>query len=278
MKLAASLALLYVAVAILSVREASAQLAPTGATLRFFEEGPGTVTPQTRRMYATRFDASRSRFIGVEVSLTHPAPGVVVDYPVSCEYIKPDGSTTGPIEIEFQVQPDWTSSIHASSWGWAEPGDWAAGTYRAVCSGGGRTLGEATFELMSTPSDVAGVDARVAAIRFFPSGPKVTPIANRQYATTFPAAQAARVGIELNFAHAPFGRAIEIPWSCYYFMPDGRTMGPMANNYAPQPDWNGGYSADAWGWDQPGQWPRGHYTAVCMIYGRPVAVERFEVN
>ena len=89
MKHFASLALLCVAVAVLGAGEASAQLAPTAATLHFFEEGPGTLTPQSRRMYATHFDATRTRYIGVEVRLKHPGPGVVASYPVSCEYTTP---------------------------------------------------------------------------------------------------------------------------------------------------------------------------------------------
>jgi hypothetical protein len=265
-------------VAILGMGEASAQLAPNEVALRFFEEGPGPVTPIARRMYATHFDATRTRYVGVEVQLDHAAPGVVVDYPVSCQYVNPDGSAMGSIEIEFQIQPDWTSSINAHSYGWDDPGEWAPGTYRVVCSGGGRPLAEATFQMTSNPPDVAGIDVRVAGVRLFPSGAELTPIANRTYTTVFPAAQTARVGVELNFTHGPMGRAIEVPWECYYFMPDGQTMGPIAGTYAPEPDWNGGFSAESWGWDQPGQWSRGQYTAVCLIEGHPVAVERFEVN
>lgn len=289
MRRAGSVALLSVVFAILGVGQARAQLAPTEATIRFFEQAGGLssgisrspLEPAARRMYATHFDAARSRYIGIEVRLVHAdaAPGIASGYRISCQYIEPDGDTMGPFLIGgFVVQSDRTSAIAASIWGSAEPGTWAPGTYRAVCLDSGRSLGEATFQMTSNPPDVAGVDARVAQIRLFPISGQTTPIADRQYATVFPAAQTTRVGVELNFAHRPLGRAIDIPVDCYYFLPDGQTMGPISFTYQPQADWNGGSAGSGFGWDQPGQWPRGQYTVVCMIHGRPVAVERFQVD
>jgi hypothetical protein len=32
------------------------------------------------------------------------------------------------------------------------------------------------------------------------------------------------------------------------------------------------------GWDAPGKWPVGHYLVACLIAGKPVAVNRFEVR
>lgn len=261
---------------------------PTVTGIRFYEKE--TLGPGEPGAYATRFDAAQSRFMATEVTFALPAvdPEIArrlsgLAYDVRCWYIRPDGKPMG----DFRVAPQLEDSIGTGVLGYQELGHWALGTYHALCSASGRILGSATFEMASAaaianawttlPSPFPPSAQRVTQIRLFPMGSELTPLADRQYTTRFYAGQTARIAVELEFEHAPFGRAIVIPIDCTYHLSDGEATDPFRFTYEPQADWNGGYSANGFGWDQPGQWPRGDYTAVCSIYGPPVAVERFTV-
>ena len=82
----------------------------------------------------------------------------------------------------------------------------------------------------------------------------------------------------MEFSHAPLGRIAKMPVDCHFFWPDGQTSPPLVLNYEPQPNWAGGYSAGAMGWEASGNWKKGVYTVSCAINGQPAAVERFEIE
>ena len=100
----------------------------------------------------------------------------------------------------------------------------------------------------------------------------------RLYSSTLISAETKHIGVELEFTHAPLGQAMKIPVECYYFWPDGQTSPAVMLTYEPQATWAGGYSAGAIGWDQPGHWLPGVYTVTCLIGGRSVIVDRFDLT
>ena len=193
--------------------------------------------------------------------------------------VRPDGRTvTGMFRIPVDIQAGKTVSTGANTMFGAGPsGRWTEGTYHVRCAAGARALGETTFQMTANPSDVAGAEVHVTAMRFFPTGAQLAVVTDRKYSDRFSPEQTTRIGVELSFAHPALGKATEIPVDCYYFAPTGRTMGPMSFSYQPAPDSTGGVAAMGIGWDQPRQWTGGNYTAVCRINGRPVAVGRFAV-
>lgn len=275
--------------------------APALTGFRFYERQ--TLAPGGPGPYATRFDAAQSRFLYTDVTYAFPGMDLKIarqhsgpHYGIRCWYIRPDGKPMRDFGIALQVE----DSSGTGAVGYAQPGGWAPGTYHALCSSSGRILGQATFEMASdgaianpdpwstlpslssgfppSATDLRWASAvRVTQIRLFPTGPDLTPMGARQYTTRFRAGQTARIAVELEFAHAPSGEAMRIPIACIYYLSDGQATDAFRFPYEPQPDWSGGYSANGFGWDQPGQWPQGDYTAVCGIHGRPVAVERFSV-
>jgi hypothetical protein len=281
MRRTAPLVLLVTAVHVLAPAPSSAQLNLTGATVRLYEQDGGFVLDESRRMYTTRFDALATRYIGVEIALTHAAAtaGAAGRVAVSCDEVTPDGRTiTGMFKIPVDVQAGQTRSTGANTlFGGGRDGRWLEGSYRVRCSWGSRALGETAFQMTVNPSDVAGADVHATAIRFFPTGAQLTGLADRTYSDRFSPEETTRIGVELSFAHPALGKALEVPVDCYYLMPNGRTMGPMSFPYKPAPDSTRGQAAMGIGWDQPKQWPGGNYTAVCRINGRPVAVARFAV-
>jgi len=225
------------------------------ATIRLFEQADGPVLPVSRRIYSTRFDATRTRKLAVEVSAA---------IPVSCTLTRPDGTTE--------------SQDANLLWGAVADQDWLPGNYSVECLAGGKSIGKAAFEIARGPPEVADGDIRVAAVRVFPVEGQLPARAMRKYQAILAAGSTSRIGIELEFTHAPLGRTLKVPVECYFFWPDGQTSPPVVLSYEPEPTWAGGYSAGAMGWEQPGNWPAGVYTITCSIYGQPVIVDRFDVN
>lgn len=248
--------------------------------IRLFEQADEAVVPVATRLYSTHFDATRMRMLGVEIHASYVPPAENLRVPVACTLQRPDGGLTpADREMSFQLFADHAESISTNLlWGVAPEEDWLPGHYVVECSIDGTTIGRAPFEVMLNPSDVAGAEIRVAAMLLFPVDGDLPGRADRRYTTTLAAADTRRIGIELEFTHEPLGRAMTIPVECYYFWPDGQTSPPVVLSYEPQAGWPGGYSAGAMGWDEPGHWATGTYTATCMIHGHPVAVDRFAVE
>ncbi|MBX3704336.1 MAG: hypothetical protein KF822_11235 [Steroidobacteraceae bacterium] len=250
------------------------------ATVRLFEQADVGVQSLARRAYATHFDSTRMRWLGVEISGTYDAPAQDQLLPVECLMRRPDGTLVPTArDMSFQLFAGETESSSANVlWGVEDEDDWPAGAYEVECAVAGHKLDAAKFEVIDNPSDVVGTDIRVAEMRFFPVVQDLPAKADREYATVLAAAETRRIGVEVEFTHAPLGKQVRVPIACYFYWPDGQTSPPLNLNYEPQETWPGGYAAGGMGWDQPGQWPPGVYTIVCMIYGRPVAVDRLVIE
>lgn len=250
------------------------------ATIRLFEQADVGVQSIARRAYATHFDATRMRWLGVEITGVYDAPDKDVLLPVECSMKRPDGTSVPTSrDISFQLFAGETESSSANVlWGVEDEDDWPPGFYDVNCTVAGRPVGPAPFEVVQNPTDVVGTEIRVAEMRFFPVVQELPPREERKYATALEAVDTRRIGIEVEFTHAPLGRAVRVPIACYFYWPDGQTSPPLNLTYEPEAAWPGGYAAGGMGWDEPGQWPQGVYTVVCMIYGRPVAVDRLSIE
>lgn len=259
---------------------AADQPALEAVAIRVFEQADTEILPVARRLYSTRFDATRTPTLGVEISATHLVPASTIEFPVDCTMQKPDGSamsTIGPLMLTLAAGAAHSSS---ASLPWRAPDSegWQPGVYAIQCLIDGQFVAESRIEFVQNPPDVADTDIRVAALRLFPVERTLPAKDERRYATTLAAAETKHIGVELEFTHAPLGKAMKIPVECYYFWPDGQTSPAVMLSYEPQETWAGGYSAGAIGWDQPGQWLPGVYTVTCMIGGRPVIVDRFDLT
>lgn len=252
----------------------------TRVDMRLFEQADTGVLPFGRRVYQTHFDATRTRMIGLEIGAAYAKPAESSLLPVDCTLLRPDGSRSAPERaMSFQLLAGETHSNSANLlWGVAAEKDWMPGPYLVECASSGQPLGQAPFVMVQNPPDVADTDIRVAELRFFPLAAELPPRTERQYTRGFSAAETRRIGVEIEFTHAPLGRSVVVPVACHYYWPDGQVMAPARITYEPGPEWPGGFSAGNTGWDEPGQWPAGHYTVVCQVNGKPAAVDRFEVR
>lgn len=249
-------------------------------TIRLFEQADAEILAVARRLYSTRFDATRTRTLGVEIAASHAAPESAVEVSVDCTMQKPDGSAHPPDQpLTLAVA---AGATHSSTAGlpWRAPAaeGWQPGGYAIECRIAGQVVAESRIEIVQNEPDVAGTDIRVAAIRLFPTERTLPARDERRYSSTLVATQTNHIGVELEFTHAPLGQAMRIPVECYYFWPDGQTSPAVMLSYEPQATWAGGYSAGAIGWDQPGHWLPGVYTVTCLIGGRPVIVDRFDLT
>lgn len=265
---------------LLSPLAAGAAPAFETAGLRFFEQADAPILPVERRIYTTRFDATRLRRLGLDFSATYEAPESDAVVPLHCTLTRPDGSAA-PAErpMEFRFFPGKTTSQSANLlWGMQGGGEWPVGSYAVECLSEGKSVAKASFEVLSNPPEVQDGGLRVKAIRIFAVEELLPPIAERRYSLAFASDQTRRIGVELEFAHAPIGHAVKVPVDCWFFWPDGQTSPPMVLSYEPEPTWAGGFSAAAMGFAEPGGWNKGVYTVSCAIAGQPVAVERFDVE
>jgi hypothetical protein len=252
----------------------------SAATIRLFEQADEPVLPFGRRVYGNHFDATLTRMIGVEIGATYPAPEESMLLPVVCTLTRPDGSKAAAgREMSFQLFAGETLSSSANvQWGVPDEEDWEPGDYGVDCAVADQSVWQSRFTVALNPPGIEGTDIRVAGLRFFPVQDELPAKADRQYTESFEAADTRRIGVELEFTHAPPGRTVTVPVACHYYWPDGQVMPPAEMRYEPGPTWPGGYSAANMGWDTAGKWPVGHYVVVCLIAGKPTVVNRFEVR
>jgi hypothetical protein len=252
----------------------------SAATIRLFEQADGSVLPFGRRVYGSHFDATLTRMIGVEIGATYLAPDETALLPVVCTLTKPDGSkVVAGREMSFQLFAGETLSSSANvQWGVPDEEDWDPGDYGVDCAVDAQSVWQSQFTVVLNPPDIEDTDIRVAGLRFFPVHDELPAKADRQYTESFEAADTRRIGVELEYTHSPPGRTVTVPVACHYYWPDGQVMPPAEMRYEPGPTWPGGYSAANMGWDTAGKWPVGHYVVVCLIAGKPVVVNRFEVR
>jgi hypothetical protein len=259
---------------------AADQPALDAVTMRLFEQADAEILPVARRLYSSRFDATRTRVLGVEIAASHAAPESAAEVPFDCTLQKPDGSAypaDQPLILAVAAGATYSSGV-GLPWRAPDAEGWQPGEYTIQCHVSGELVAESRIEVVQNEPDVAGTDIRVAALRIFPVELTLPAKDERRYASTLVAAQTNHIGVELEFTHVPLGQTMRIPVECYYFWPDGQTSPAVMLSYEPQASWAGGYSAGAIGWDQPGHWLPGVYTVTCMIGGRPVIVDRFDLS
>ena len=189
------------------------------ASLRFFEQSDGPILPVARRIYTTRFDATRTRRLGIEVMGTYTAPDSASTVPLSCRMKTPDASIAPaerPMEFEFFAGKSESRSANLL-WGMAEDRDWQPGTYEVECVAADQPVAKATFEMALNPPEVANGDIRVKNLRIFPVADQLPPIDARKYMDVLPTDGTTRIGVELEFSHAPLGRAAKVPVDCWFF-------------------------------------------------------------
>lgn len=244
--------------------------------IRFYESG-GAAIALRQRLYATRFEASATRYVSVELELAFPALVQPVDFVVSCAYVKPDGSAFGSVDLRFNIPKDWTTASQFSAWGNAQGGAFAPGTYRVRCTSNSVTLAEGAFEVVTSPPAVEAAQARIASLKFFEAPTREGLTADkRKYADRFEAATSRMIFAELTFTGPKPGRVVEFLVDCVLVSPEGART-PAQYKLAIQPDWTGIQGLQSFGWDEPGKWSKGFWRLTCTLGGKPLIEQILEI-
>ena len=114
-------------------------------SIRFYEGGASAV-PKEGKHFAKDFARETSRFIYCQVNMENDYWNIKdQSYHFVWRYLKDDGSLLGEVSMPFTVRSQWHTAWVSHSWGWGNPGNWPAGSYRVAVLVDGRPLGEETF-------------------------------------------------------------------------------------------------------------------------------------
>ncbi|MES2123153.1 MAG: toll/interleukin-1 receptor domain-containing protein [Gemmatimonadota bacterium] len=269
----------------------------TSGQLRFFEAGE-SIPLAGQRSYATKFLASTTRFIDVEVALEYEAPNRNVIIPIACNLTSRGGQVITALTITARVQPSWTSSLHVQGWGTAAGGSWKEDRYRVECRYGDKVIGRNWFEVTTDPKKLGAeasstrrtnapvaeappwhdLQARVSAIRTFAMSDEVPPISARQTTTVFPAATTGYVGVEVTMAFTPPGRPLKAQLNCRVLRDRTQVLGQMTLSFDIGATWESAWAARGYGRSAPGFWQVGTYLMACDDGRRTLAQTAFEIR
>gem|GEM_PF-3616286 len=128
-----------------------------GATvdIKFFE-APSEGVSFESRAYSTRFVKQSTRFVSYELRLELPAPGTVVEIPLTIRYLNFDGSLFHELSHPIVIQPDSIRPWYSWEVGWSDPGKWPVGGYTVKVFEAEREIVSGTFSIVESSLERSG--------------------------------------------------------------------------------------------------------------------------
>ena len=108
-------------------------------------ESDGGVMPRPRRRYATEFRVDSTRYVNVQIDISHPIALADAVLPVACAFENVELGASFLLEWPAEVRRGNASSGLSTGFGTAQPGAWRPGTYRVRCTVDGVQIPEAGF-------------------------------------------------------------------------------------------------------------------------------------
>ena len=124
---------------------------------------------------------------------------------------------------------------------------------------------------------IASLRADVVQLRFYASGPEFIPVASREYATAFPAAQSQFIAFQVDLNHPAADSTRNFTMVCTYTWPDGTTS-PVEVDGQIEAGWTGSSHSGGKGWREAGHWKVGEYRVGCIVEGKTIATGTFQVQ
>jgi hypothetical protein len=113
-------------------------------SVTFFESDGGPM-PRPQRRHATEFRVDSTRYMNVQIDLSHPITLADGTLPVACTFGHVELGASYVLEWPGQVRGGKASTGLSTGMGTAEPGNWRPGTYRVRCTVDGVAAPEAGF-------------------------------------------------------------------------------------------------------------------------------------
>jgi hypothetical protein len=114
--------------------------------LTFFESDGGAV-PRAERRYVTEFRNDSTRYINVQMDLSHTMLLEDRELAVACTFMHTELGARATFEFASPARRGNSSTGISTGWGAAEPGTWRPGTYQVLCTVDGVPAPEAGFVL-----------------------------------------------------------------------------------------------------------------------------------
>ncbi len=115
--------------------------------LYFFEAG--SVLPESGdRKYQTEFKDETTRYVYWEMRLVHPASAGKIEFDLTYELYRPDGSLLTHIQKRRSVETGWVNSFYTNGWGAENPGSYVPGVYTVKQLINGRQVAEGKFTIL----------------------------------------------------------------------------------------------------------------------------------
>lgn len=115
-------------------------------SVTFFESDGGPM-PRPQRRHATEFRVDSTRYVNVQIDLSHPITLADGTLPVACNFRNVELDASFLLEWPGQVRRGKASTGLSTGFGTADPGHWRPGTYRVACTVDGVPLPEAGFTM-----------------------------------------------------------------------------------------------------------------------------------
>ncbi len=115
-------------------------------SLRFYEGGK-KAPPVKERVYSTRFEQAKTRFVWWELRLLHPALSKRIDFHIGQIWRREDGSVFANPETTSFILDSWVNSQHTHSWGTLRPANWKRGRYTLELFIEGKMIAQGSFQI-----------------------------------------------------------------------------------------------------------------------------------
>ena len=226
--------------------------------LRFFEGG-AKAPQKEEREYRERFPRSKARFIYSEANLRNFLYGKEEGkYNIERIYYKPDGTELYKDKKEGILDPEKSTVTDIWGWGYADPGKWWTGKYKAEIYLDGEKVDTQDFEIYNDLFRGKGGIIDCEKIDLFEAEAKAAD--PKSYKTVFNSSTARYIYVRPSFRNLMYhDKKITYNVDIVFSDLGGKEISKMTRKFEVDPEWETCYFLKGWGKPEPGFWKPGEY-------------------
>ncbi len=255
-------------------------------SLQFFEAS-SNAPEKSKRRYQTEFNKNSTRRVLIELTVNNLLyQKGNHEHKVEYNYYNPDGSLLHRINKNFNIKSEWGTAWQGTGYGWDTPGNWPEGNYRVKVFIDGKEVIAKSFSVLDrsrrgagiTKSDFLKYPYEIISLQFFEASSNEPEKSKRRYKTEFNKATTRRIWAELSFKNLIYQKGNQEHKIEYiYYNPDGSQLCRMNKDFNIKPEWQTAWQGAAYGWETPGNWPKGTYRVKVFIDAKEVMAKSFSI-